>query len=81
MVLCLGKFFASTVDCEREWKECIDGKLKSLVPLYILGPVSPDEEPFYKSVSIEDGGEMCTNVTYLGKPLIQLTCYTTLCNC
>lgn len=67
MVLCLGQFFTSSDVCEKEWKDCLEGRILSPVPLYILGPLSSDQETFYKHVSIEDGGEMCSNITYLGE--------------
>ena len=66
MVLCLGQFFTASDACEKEWKECLDGEIQSPIQLYILGPVSLDQEPFFSHLSIEDGGEMCFNITYLG---------------
>ena len=37
------------------------------IPFYILGPTTPEFESFYTQVSLEDGGELCHNITYLGK--------------
>ena len=67
MVLCPGQFFTASDVCETEWKECLDGKIQSPVPMYILGPMSADQEQFYSHISLDDGGEMCHNITYLGK--------------
>jgi len=67
MVLCLGQFFTASDSCEVEWKACLDGKIQSPVPLFILGPTSSDHESFYSHVSLDDGGEMCHNITFLGR--------------
>ena len=34
---------------------------------YILGPKSPGELPGYENVDLSTGGELCENITYLGK--------------
>ena len=66
MVLCLGQFFTASDSCNVEWKECLDGNIQSPVPLFILGPMLADQEEFYSHVLIDDGGELCQNITYLG---------------
>ena len=38
------------------------------IPTYLLGPTEKQEMKHYTSVSLENGGELCENVTYLGKP-------------
>ena len=34
---------------------------------YVLGPTTPEELPGYEKVDLSTGGEMCENITYLGK--------------
>ena len=43
--------------------------LLHLAPIvtYILGPSSSEELPGYESVDINAGGELCENITYLGR--------------
>ena len=36
------------------------------IPTYILGPTEKEEVNYFASVSLDSGGEMCENVTYLG---------------
>eukprot|EP00795_Rhopilema_esculentum_P013136 gene13136-3928_t len=73
VVLCPGQFFAASDQCEKEWKECITGSIKAPLPFYILGPTIPEFESFYTQVSLEDGGELCHNITYLGKKGVYTT--------
>ena len=37
------------------------------ISTYLLGPTEKQEMKHYVSVSLENGGELCENVTYLGK--------------
>ena len=37
------------------------------IPTYILGPTEKQEISYFSSVSLENGGEICENLTYLGK--------------
>lgn len=37
------------------------------IPTYLLGPTEKQEMKHYASVSLENGGELCENVTYLGE--------------
>ena len=34
---------------------------------YILGPKTPEELPGYENIDLSAGGELCENITYLGK--------------
>ena len=37
------------------------------IPTYILGPTEKQEMSYFSPVSLDNGGEMCENLTYLGK--------------
>ncbi|KAK2568165.1 CWF19-like protein 1 [Acropora cervicornis] len=37
------------------------------IPTYILGPTEKLESSYFSEVSLENGGELCENVTYLGR--------------
>lgn len=37
------------------------------IPTYILGPTEKLESNYFSEVSLENGGELCENVTYLGE--------------
>ena len=51
------------------------------IPTYILGPTEKEEVNYFASVSLDSGGEMCENVTYLGNNVdtvsstARTTCY------
>lgn len=36
------------------------------IPTYILGPTEKQEVSYFSSVSLDNGGELCDNLTYLG---------------
>ena len=40
------------------------------IPTYILGPTEKEEMSYFAAVSLDNGGELCENVTYLGKSTI-----------
>lgn len=66
-VLCPGQLFSVSDSCEKEWNDCKSGQIKAPLPIYVLGPSSNDQLDYFKDVSIEDGGELCENITYLGR--------------
>ena len=48
---------------------------------YILGPSTAEELPMYENVELGRGGELCENITFLGKKLkTQISNECHLCN-
>ncbi|XP_065844438.1 CWF19-like protein 1 [Oscarella lobularis] len=65
MLLCIGNFFGSSFE-EAKWSQYKDGSAEVPLPTYILGPVSAEQVAFYGE-DVENGKELCTNLTYLGR--------------
>ncbi|XP_062504190.1 CWF19-like protein 1 isoform X2 [Corticium candelabrum] len=65
-LLCVGSFFGDGNESVKTyWKQLKDGEKEVPLPTYILGPVTANQVEFYDSN--EDGGELCPNLTYLGR--------------
>ena len=67
MLLCVGKFFGTTEEDKKNWEEYKNGISNVPIVTYILGPCTPEEIPGYESVDLSSGGELCENITYLGR--------------
>lgn len=61
LLLCVGNFFG---DRNEEWDKYSSETAKVPLPVLILGPNKPEHVDLYKDMS---GGDLCENVTYLGK--------------
>lgn len=66
MLLCVGSFFGTNEESKKEWEAYSSGSVAVPIPTYILGPTEKEEVNYFASVSLDSGGEMCENVTYLG---------------
>ncbi|XP_055624320.1 CWF19-like protein 1 homolog [Toxorhynchites rutilus septentrionalis] len=69
LVLCVGNFFGSSTETDdlNDYKS----KLKSIpIPIYILGPNDELSAKFYRDLQ---DGDLCPNLTYLGKRGIYCT--------
>jgi len=66
MLLCVGSFFSSTLECQQQWKEYVEGRETVPIATFILGPCSTEHAQFFDGLSA-DGGELCSNVTCLGQ--------------
>lgn len=67
MLLCVGSFFGSSEESKKEWEGYLAGNNSVPIPTFLLGPTEMQEVSYYSSVSLENGGELCENVTYLGR--------------
>ncbi|XP_015747688.1 PREDICTED: CWF19-like protein 1 [Acropora digitifera] len=67
MLLCVGSFFGTSQESEEEWRAYKSGTNTVPIPTYILGPMEKLESSYFSEVSLENGGELCENVTYLGR--------------
>lgn len=67
MLLCVGSFFGTSQESEEEWRAYKSGTNTVPIPTYILGPTEKLESSYFSEVSLENGGELCENVTYLGR--------------
>ncbi|KAL9978838.1 hypothetical protein ACROYT_G016409 [Oculina patagonica] len=67
MLLCVGSFFGTSAGSQQEWEAYVSGSSSVPIPTYLLGPTEKQEMSYYSSVSLENGGELCENVTYLGR--------------
>ncbi|XP_073234867.1 CWF19-like protein 1 isoform X3 [Porites lutea] len=67
MLLCVGSFFGTNEESKKEWEAYSSGSVAVPIPTYILGPTEKEEVNYFASVSLDSGGEMCENVTYLGR--------------
>ncbi|RMX57648.1 hypothetical protein pdam_00015893 [Pocillopora damicornis] len=67
MLLCVGSFFGSSEESKKEWEGYLAGNNSVPIPTFLLGPTEMHEVSYYSSVSLENGGELCENVTYLGR--------------
>lgn len=67
MLLCVGSFFGGSDDATNEWETYVKGECLAPIVTYILGPNDPDEMKYFDSSFLEDGKELCENITYLGK--------------
>ncbi|XP_004522648.1 CWF19-like protein 1 homolog [Ceratitis capitata] len=63
ILLCVGEFFG-TVEQSDELIAFKNGNKHVPVPTYILGPCSKETAQFYNNIQ---DGEICSNLTYLGK--------------
>ncbi|KAH3727587.1 CWF19-like protein 1 isoform X2 [Dreissena polymorpha] len=61
MLICVGEFFGEK---NNEWEAYASGKSKVPLPVLLLGPSNSENVSHFKDVK---GGELCHNVTYLGK--------------
>ncbi|XP_053385187.1 CWF19-like protein 1 isoform X2 [Mercenaria mercenaria] len=61
LLLCVGNFFG---DKTEEWHKYSSGSVKVPLPVLILGPNKGEHVHWYKDMQ---GGDLCENVTYLGK--------------
>lgn len=61
LLLCVGDFFGSS---KEDWDKYVTGEKKVPLPVLILGPNRPEHVDCYKD---SKGGDLCDNVTYLGK--------------
>ncbi|XP_078697782.1 CWF19-like protein 1 [Branchiostoma floridae x Branchiostoma belcheri] len=64
MLLCVGDFFGITAGARTEWQQYLEGRQRAPIATYILGANKPEHLEFYGE---EDGGELCENITYLGR--------------
>jgi len=60
LLLCVGDFFGSDLS---SWEPYKTGKLKAPISTLILGPNRPELAIYFN----EESGDLCENVTYLGK--------------
>ncbi|KAJ7322780.1 hypothetical protein OS493_032965 [Desmophyllum pertusum] len=67
ILLCVGSFFGTSKESEKEWEAYMTGSSSVPIPTYLLGPTEKQEMSYFSSVSLENGGELCENVTYLGR--------------
>ncbi|XP_028399812.1 CWF19-like protein 1 [Dendronephthya gigantea] len=67
MLLCVGKFFGATEDDKKVWQEFKEGTSNAPIVTYVLGPTMPEELSGYENVDLSTGGELCENITYLGR--------------
>lgn len=67
MLLCVGSFFGSSEESKKEWEGYLAGNNSVPIPTFLLGPTEMHEVSYYSSVSLKNGGELCENVTYLGR--------------
>ncbi|XP_068725049.1 CWF19-like protein 1 isoform X2 [Montipora capricornis] len=67
MLLCVGSFFGTSVESEKEWEAYKTGSVTVPIPTYILGPTEKLERGYFSEVSLDSGGELCENLTYLGR--------------
>jgi len=75
MLLCVGSFFGDSEDAAKEWETYITGECIAPIVTYILGPNNPNEIKYFDSSFLEDGKELCENITYLGKISIIILCF------
>ncbi|ELU06627.1 hypothetical protein CAPTEDRAFT_168674 [Capitella teleta] len=61
MLFCVGDFFG---DDDAEWQKYSSGTAKVPIPTFILGPNATEH---VRNFPDSDGGDLCENVTYLGK--------------
>lgn len=66
MVLCVGSFFGSSEENAKEWETYVTGDVIAPIATYILGANDPDEMKYFDSSFLDDGKELCENITYLG---------------
>nr|XP_054752247.1 CWF19-like protein 1 [Lytechinus pictus] len=64
MLLCVGNFYGTSETALADWKLLQSGELKVPLPTYILGPNHPDHSLFFDN---QEGGDVCENLTFLGK--------------
>eukprot|EP00730_Choanoeca_flexa_P008867 TRINITY_DN12551_c0_g8_i2.p1 TRINITY_DN12551_c0_g8~~TRINITY_DN12551_c0_g8_i2.p1 ORF type:complete len:524 (+),score=105.98 TRINITY_DN12551_c0_g8_i2:2-1573(+) len=64
LVLCTGSFFAPDGSADATWTSCMKGESEFPIPIYILGPITPQQ--CFRFKIVEQGGDLCKNVTYLG---------------
>ncbi|XP_048581783.1 CWF19-like protein 1 isoform X2 [Nematostella vectensis] len=67
MLLCVGSFFSGSEETHREWDSYMKGELRAPIITYILGPNDPEEMKYFEADFLEDGTELCENITYLGR--------------
>lgn len=60
LLLCVGEFFGSDMS---SWEPYKSGKAKAPISTLVLGPNRPEYDIYYS----EESGDLCENVTYLGK--------------
>ncbi|KAK3726978.1 hypothetical protein QZH41_014727, partial [Actinostola sp. cb2023] len=70
MLLCVGSFFGTD---DKEWDTYINGESLAPIITYILGPNDPVEMKYFDPSFLEDGKELCENITYLGRKGILTT--------
>uniref|UniRef100_H2Y9K1 CWF19-like protein 1 n=1 Tax=Ciona savignyi TaxID=51511 RepID=H2Y9K1_CIOSA len=66
MLLCVGDFFSDSVEAKSSWLEYLNGTKKCPITTFILGPNNENVESYFAD-SADCGGELCENITYLGK--------------
>ncbi|XP_061663070.1 CWF19-like protein 1 isoform X2 [Syngnathoides biaculeatus] len=64
LLLCVGEFFASTLEADEEWQQYKSGAKKAPIHTYILGAGSQETAVKFPSA---DGCELADNITYLGR--------------
>ncbi|XP_078481216.1 CWF19-like protein 1 [Ciona intestinalis] len=66
LLLCVGEFFGGKDEDQVLWKEYLEGRKKSPISTFILGPNDETTESYFDD-SADDGAELCENITHLGK--------------
>ncbi|XP_014665248.1 PREDICTED: CWF19-like protein 1 [Priapulus caudatus] len=64
MLLCVGEFFAASESAKTEWEDCVRGNINVPLSTFILGANETEYGRYYSSGK---EGELCRNITYLGK--------------
>lgn len=72
LLLCVGSFFGETEENKKEWDSYMNGETLAPIVTYILGPNDPEEMKHFDSSFLEDGKELCENITFLGNELKQI---------
>ena len=66
MLLCVGSFFGPG---NLGWGDYKSGRCKVPIPVYVLGPTDPSQLISYPDLA---GCELCENVIYLGKQVLNI---------
>ncbi|XP_031562672.1 CWF19-like protein 1 [Actinia tenebrosa] len=73
LLLCVGSFFGNTDENKKEWDSYVNRETLAPIATYILGPSDPEEMKYFDSSFLEDGKELCENITFLGRKGILTT--------
>ena len=65
MLLCVGEFFSENPASMAEFSKYQSGELKAPIATYILGPLKPELDLFYKNNA--EGGELAENIFHFGR--------------